>query len=205
VAKFDARQQHLQDDQTRVSGAVYIVMLVIAAAFAAFVWNLYAGHDAPVRITPPPGAYKVAPPADGQAAVDAGESGAAPADGADEIVDAPAATTTASSTAATTTAAPAPSGPPQLAPAPVFVSDGPFVAQIAALQSEAAVQPAWARLSSRAPQLFAAAKLDVERADLGQRGVYFRVRAGYFADRENARRFCARITQMGQDCLVVEK
>ncbi|MES1159054.1 MAG: SPOR domain-containing protein [Terricaulis silvestris] len=212
MAKFDPRQQAI-DDQTRVSGAVYIVMMVIAAAFAAFVWNLYATHDAPVRITPPPGAYKIAPPAGEQAAIDAGESGAAPADGADEIVDTPPATTTAAAASTAHAKAPAPptpaiattTGAPQLGAAPVFVNDGPFVVQVAALQSEAAVQPAWARLSSRAPQLFAAAKLDVERADLGARGVYYRVRAGYFADRDNARRFCARITQMGQDCVVVQR
>jgi hypothetical protein len=96
-------------------------------------------------------------------------------------------------------------GPPRIAPAPAFVSNGPYVAQLAALQSEAAVDQAWQRLSSRAPQLFAPARLDVERADLGARGVYYRVRAGYFADRANASRFCERIRQMGQDCIVAAR
>jgi hypothetical protein len=94
---------------------------------------------------------------------------------------------------------------PQVAPAPAFAANGPYVAQVAALQSEQAVEPAWRRLSSRAPQLFAPAHLDVERADLGQHGVYFRVRAGYFADRANANRFCDRVKQMGQDCIVVAR
>jgi hypothetical protein len=67
------------------------------------------------------------------------------------------------------------------------------------------VQQAWARLASRAPQLFASARLEVERADLGQRGVYHRIRAGYFADRANASRFCERIRQMGQDCIVTTR
>jgi hypothetical protein len=53
--------------------------------------------------------------------------------------------------------------------------------------------------------LFAQAQLDVQRADLGQRGIYFRVRAGYFADRANASRFCERIRQMGQDCIPVAR
>jgi hypothetical protein len=88
---------------------------------------------------------------------------------------------------------------------PRFVSNGPYVAQLAALQSEAAVDTAWRRLSSRAPDLFANARLDVERADLGARGVYHRVRAGYFADRENAALFCERIRQMGQDCIVAAR
>ncbi|MBX9746028.1 MAG: SPOR domain-containing protein [Hyphomonadaceae bacterium] len=53
--------------------------------------------------------------------------------------------------------------------------------------------------------MFSDARLDVERADLGQRGVYYRVRAGYFADRTNAARFCDRIRQMGQDCIVAAR
>ena len=72
-------------------------------------------------------------------------------------------------------------------------------------QSEASVASAWRRLSSRAPRLFEAASLDVERVDLGPRGVYFRVRAGYFPDRTNAARFCERIRQMGQDCVVTAR
>ena len=92
-----------------------------------------------------------------------------------------------------------------LSPAPAFASSGRYVAQLAALQSEAGVEAAWRRYASRAPDLFARAHMDVERADLGQRGVYYRVRAGYFADRDNAARFCERIRQMGQDCIVAAR
>jgi hypothetical protein len=98
-----------------------------------------------------------------------------------------------------------PAGAPQLAPQPIFAANGRYVAQLAALQSEAGVEAAWRRYASRAPDLFAHAQLDVERADLGQRGIYYRVRAGYFTDRENAARFCARIRQMGQDCVVTAR
>lgn len=191
------------DEQTRYSGAIYVLMLVLAAAFAGFVWNLYSGREAP-RIPAPAGAYKVEPPPEAAGAPDAAEENAlyGSLEGRAESEDA--------------TPRPAPETPmpeaparvggaPQLAPMPTFVADGPYVAQVAALQSEAAVQPAWARLASRAPGLFARANLDVERADLGQRGIYFRLRAGYFADRANAHRFCERIEQMGQDCIVVQR
>jgi hypothetical protein len=47
--------------------------------------------------------------------------------------------------------------------------------------------------------------MDVQRADLGSRGVYHRVRAGYFADRDSAARFCDRVRQMGQDCIVAAR
>jgi cell division septation protein DedD len=85
------------------------------------------------------------------------------------------------------------------------VRNGAFVAQIAALQSQEGVEPLWRRLSSRAPDLFAQATMDIQTADLGPRGVYHRVRAGYFPDRANADRFCARMQAMGQDCVVAER
>jgi hypothetical protein len=72
---------------------------------------------------------------------------------------------------------------------------------LAALRSEEAVSAAWRRFEGRAPDLFSAAQLDVQRADLGARGVYYRVRAGYFASREEAARFCERIRELGQDCV----
>lgn len=188
--RYDPRM-HAYDEQSRHAGVIYVLMLVVAVAFGGFVWQLYSGPDVP-RISAPPGPYKVAPPP--------------------EFTQADARERTALTEPETITGAPAapameevPIGPPQLAPQPAFASNGRYVAQLAALQSEAATEPAWRRYASRAPDLFARAQLDVERADLGQRGVYYRVRAGYFADRENASRFCERIRQMGQDCIVAAR
>jgi uncharacterized iron-regulated membrane protein len=194
-SRYDPRP-HAYDDHARHAGVIYVLMLVIALAFGGFVWQLYSGPEAP-RIAAPAEPYKIAPPAEDSAAPDPGEQAAF---GAAE--EAPVATSLAE---VAEEEAPASAGPPLLAPAPAFVANGPYVAQLAALQSEAAVDQAWRRLSSRAPQLFAPARLDVERADLGARGVYYRVRAGYFADRANASRFCERIRQMGQDCIVAAR
>jgi len=173
---------------------IYILMIVVAVAFGGFLWQLYSAPEIP-RIPAPAGPYKIEPPADAPNAPDATES----------AVFETAAPTPASAAAGAAAETPTPEGAPQLAAPPQFVSNGPYVAQLAALQSEAAVDQAWRRLSSRAPQLFAPARLDVERADLGPRGVYYRVRAGYFPDRANATRFCERIRQMGQDCIVAAR
>lgn len=193
-SRFDPRM-HSYDDQARHAGVIYVLMLVIALAFGGFVWQLYSSPEIP-RIAAPSSPYKIAPPAE------------APPDMIEEAVltlpeetPAPPPPDTAAADAET----PVVAGPPQLPAAPTFVSNGPYVAQLAALQSEAAVDQAWRRLSSRAPQLFEPARLDVERADLGPRGVYYRVRAGYFADRTNASLFCERIRQMGQDCIVAAR
>ena len=185
---------HAYDEQSRHAGMIYVLMLVVAVAFGGFVWQLYSAPDIP-HISAPPGPYKVAPPAEmtepdpREAALTEPELESAPA----------------TAGAAAEEEAPPTAGPPQLAPHPTFASSGRYVAQLAALQSEAATEAAWRRYASRAPDLFRDARLDIERADLGQRGIYYRVRAGYFADRANATRFCERIRQMGQDCIVAAR
>lgn len=195
----------MHEEHRRVGGMLYLLMLVIALAFGGFVWQIYSGPDAP-HIAAPAEPYKITPPPNAANAPDEAEQNAFfnSLDG-NESNNAAATPRPGPEVAAAPAPARAQAGAPQLAEAPAFAASGAYVAQLAALQSQAAVEPAWARLSSRAPNLFGQAHLDVERADLGQRGVYFRVRAGYFADRANASRFCERIRQLGQDCIPVAR
>ena len=182
----------------------YGLAAIALVAFGVVVWNAYGVGAGPApRLTPPAAAYKLAAPAN-VTAPDAAEQGAlddvmSGRSGADQPI------AVRPGPEQPVAPPPAPASRPQLTAAPAFVASGPFVAQVAALQSEAAVDPAWRRLSSRAPDLFASAHLDVERADLGGRGVYYRVRVGYFADRDNVARFCDRIKAMGQDCIAVTR
>jgi SPOR domain len=203
-----ARRPHaapaFEDATSSNRAAAAVVMAVVLAAFGGFLWNLYDSRDAP-HLTPNTPSYKVAPPPDAGAGPDPMEQNA--------LYDA----LEGQKESAAVSPAPAPETPladpsqqqpfarPQMGAAPAFAATGRYVAQVAALQSEPAVAPAWARLAARAPGLFASARLDVERADLGARGTYYRVRAGYFADRANASLFCDRIKQMGQDCIVVAR
>ena len=193
---YDPRMHGYDDTRGRGAGVIYVLMIVIALAFGGFVWQLYSAPEVP-HIAAEPGPYKMVPTPEAASAPDATENEAlntAPALTSPEV-EAPAVEDT-----------PMPAGgAPQVAATPQFAAGGPYVAQLAALQSEAAVSPAWHRYSTRAPQLFAAAHLDTQRADLGQRGIYYRVRAGYFADRANATLFCERIRQMGQDCIVAAR
>jgi hypothetical protein len=191
--RYDPRM-HGYDEQSRHAGMLYMLMLVVALAFGGFVWQLYSSPDVP-RISAPAGPYKIAPPPE-MTEPDPREAALTEP----EVENLPTAATPAPAEEAPPTG-----GPPQLSPAPSFASNGRYVAQLAALQSEAGVDAAWRRYATRAPDLFARAHMDVERADLGQRGVYYRIRAGYFADRENAARFCERIRQMGQDCIVAAR
>jgi hypothetical protein len=184
---------HAYDDKTRHAGMLYVLMIVIAVAFGGFLWQLYSAPEIP-RIPAPAGPYKVEPPPEAPPSVQAVEATPAPADpsaAAEEELPPPAVVDL--------------NPQPETGAMPRFVANGPYVAQLAALQSEAAVDNAWRRFASRAPDLFSNAHMDVERADLGARGVYHRVRAGYFADRANASLFCERIRQMGQDCIVAAR
>jgi len=194
----------MHEEHSRVGGMLYVLMLVIALAFGGFVWQIYSGPAAP-HISAPSEPYKIAPPNAANAPDEAEQNAFFNSlDGRENNNAASTARPGPEATAAPASAS-AQTGAPQLTAAPSFAASGRYVAQLAALQSEAAVQAAWTRLSSRAPNLFGQAHLDVQRADLGQRGIYFRVRAGYFADRANASRFCDRIRQMGQDCIPVAR
>ena len=86
-----------------------------------------------------------------------------------------------------------------------FSSTGTYQVQLSALRSEDAALSAWTRLQNTAPDLFAGANLDIQRADLGARGVFYRLRVGSFADRDAAKGFCADVKAAGKDCMVVGK
>ncbi|MEM9053734.1 MAG: SPOR domain-containing protein [Pseudomonadota bacterium] len=96
--------------------------------------------------------------------------------------------------------------PQQIAPAVSrFTTGGSFQVQLSALRSEDAARSAWERFQSSAPDLYQGAKLDIQRADLGSKGVFYRLRIGSFASRDAAKGFCADVKATGKDCMVVEK
>ena len=168
---------------------IYVLMLVVALAFGGFVWQLYSAPTC--RASPPqPGPYKIEPPLAGWCPMLASKA-----------------------VRRTATAKPTPPLRPNAAEAarrkPVRRKRRARASRRRPLRG--AIGGAcnrkrrWSRRggasAARAPALFAPARLDVQRADLGARGIYYRVRAGYFADRANAARFCDRIREMGQDCI----
>jgi hypothetical protein len=98
---------------------------------------------------------------------------------------------------------PAPSQPaPSL---PAASSSGPFVAQIAAYRSEGDAESGWLSFASRFPELASGRAPDIQRADLGDRGVFHRLRIAGFETREDAAAFCAALDARGQACLVARR
>lgn len=106
---------------------------------------------------------------------------------------------------AETPATTAPLEPAPVAPATVsrFASQGTFQIQLAALRSETAAQDAWNRVQQRHARLFDGAVLNIQRADLEARGVFYRLRVGSFETRETASAFCSDYKAAGGDCIVV--
>ena len=77
---------------------------------------------------------------------------------------------------------------------------GDFVVQLSAQRSDEAARTNFRRLQQRYSAL-AGYSLNVQRADLGDRGVYHRVRVGPFA-RSAANTLCQRVKSQGGDCIV---
>ena len=78
-----------------------------------------------------------------------------------------------------------------------------FQVQLAAVRDEQAAAREWKRLRSRNADLLSGLKLNVVRADLGGRGVFFRLRAGPISERAKAVTLCQSLARAKVGCLVV--
>ncbi|MSO98129.1 MAG: SPOR domain-containing protein [Rhodospirillaceae bacterium] len=95
---------------------------------------------------------------------------------------------------------------PQVAaipPQPVLPSAGVLV-QLAAAKTEEAAMAEWNRVKNRHAELLGGLSPTVVRADLGERGVFFRLRAGTLPDKAAADALCTALTAQGAACLVVK-
>ena len=86
-----------------------------------------------------------------------------------------------------------------------FHSNGAFQVQLMALRSEDAAEKAWSDFNRMFPRLAADAQVDIQRADLGARGIFYRLRLGQFETRDAARNYCNELKSNGRDCMVVSR
>lgn len=98
--------------------------------------------------------------------------------------------------------APAPTVPAPAATAAAPATGGAFVVQLAAVREEAAAGPAYKALQDKHSAILGGHALDVERADLGDKGIFYRVRAAGFDSKAAATTACGKLKAAGQDCLV---
>jgi len=100
------------------------------------------------------------------------------------------------------------SAAPTVEPEPVksafnFNASGNYLVQIAALRSQEAAEAAWQAASGKHPAVYAGAEKQIQRADLGAKGVFYRLRVGAFAERSDASGFCDALKEKGETCIVV--
>ncbi len=110
---------------------------------------------------------------------------------------APAPTPAASETRPAAAPKPAEAAPE---PAPVKVASGSAMVQIGAFDSDALAKGEWGRVSGKFGALFAGKARVVQEAQSGGR-TFWRLRAGGFASKDEARRFCAALIAEGVDCI----
>ena len=112
------------------------------------------------------------------------------------------------------TAQPVVSEPRPLPPAPgpvpdepnaVFDAAGGYLVQVMALRDRETAETAWAQLSEAHADLFAGAVMDIQRADLGAQGIFFRLRVSAFATRDDADEFCNALKARNQSCIVIAR
>jgi hypothetical protein len=86
--------------------------------------------------------------------------------------------------------------------AAVPAASGSYVLQIGAYKSQADADAAWKVYKARHAALLSAYSDDVQQADLGEKGIWYRLRIGGFADRNMATSLCDRLKADGGACIL---
>ena len=135
-----------------------------------------------------------------------------PAAEAPKVASAPAAKQAPAPVSGPATAAPRPLGLATGTPAPVKAATvapapakaaaaGGYVLQIGAYKSQADADAAWKVYKAKHAALLSAYSDDVQQADLGEKGIWYRLRISGFADKELATSLCDRLKADGGACI----
>ena len=142
--------------------------------------------------SPPPAAAKQAsrsPPSSANASANAPLSLAPQANQAAPAPAAEPKTRVANTNPAQTTPSPAPAG-------------GGYAVQVSSQRSEADAQASFKSLQGKFPAVLGSRDPLIKRADLGEKGVYYRAMVGPFGTSEEASQFCGSLKAAGGQCVV---
>ena len=110
--------------------------------------------------------------------------------------------------AAQPTPKPEPQPAPEPAPAATAKATGTagqgYMVQLSAVRNEANARGEWVRLAKKHPDVLGGLELVIQRADLGAKGVFYRVRAGWFANRAEAKAICDELKKRNVGCLIAK-
>lgn len=88
---------------------------------------------------------------------------------------------------------------PKVAP---VAHKGQYLIQLFSVRSETDAKRGWAKTQSKHKTLLSNEALNLEKADLGERGIYYRVRFGAYDTSSAANSVCSALKKAKQDCLV---
>lgn len=88
--------------------------------------------------------------------------------------------------------------------APVDIASGSWQIQLISSPNKAAMDKAWTDLTKKYSQL-SGLPHEIESADLGTKGTFYRLKAGAFSTRTEADKLCNSIKSSGGSCLVKKK
>lgn len=82
-----------------------------------------------------------------------------------------------------------------------------FKVQLGSYKSETEAREVWQKIVKTNPDAFSEKTAKIEKADLKDKGVFFRLRTGAFANSQAAKDFCKKVTakNKNQGCIVVSK
>jgi len=103
------------------------------------------------------------------------------------------------------TEAPKKTVPTTAKPVPAKAAASGYRIQIAAVRSAAAAEKEWSRLQKKHTDLLGGLNSMIEKADLGKKGIYYRIRAGMIAENTTAKDLCAALKQRKVGCIVVRR
>lgn len=77
-----------------------------------------------------------------------------------------------------------------------------YVVQVSSQRTEAEAQAAWQNLQARYSSVLAGRQATIRRADLGDRGTFYRAQIGPFGNRDDANQLCQSLKSAGGECVV---
>jgi cell division septation protein DedD len=91
--------------------------------------------------------------------------------------------------------------PTAIAPA-AGAGSGGYLVQLSSQRNEADAQASFRALQNKFPSVLGSQTPLIKRADLGEKGTYYRAMVGPFATSEEAAQFCGNLKSAGGQCIV---
>jgi hypothetical protein len=92
--------------------------------------------------------------------------------------------------------------PEPITPSTPSVSSGSYMVQVSSQRNEADAQASYRVLQGKFPTALGSRSPTIKRADLGEKGVYYRAMVGPFGSPEEASQFCGNLKSAGGQCVV---